>query len=111
MLGRNDAVAEVAVVAVPDPRLGERACAVVVAAPGKPPTLPALTELLAAAGVTKQFWPERLVLVPALPRTANGKLARGEIRAIACTQVAGHSRERAAIERKLHATPGDSVMR
>jgi cyclohexanecarboxylate-CoA ligase len=98
MLGRHDAVAEVAVVAVPDPRLGERACAVVVAAPGMPPTLPALTELLAAAGVTKQFWPERLVLVPALPRTSNGKFARGEIRAIARTQVAGHSRERAAID-------------
>jgi cyclohexanecarboxylate-CoA ligase len=92
LLARHAAVAEVAVVAVPDVRLGERACAVVVATRGVEPTLPMLTGLLEVAGLTKQFWPERLVLVPGLPRTATGKLARGEIRAIASRQLAGSPR-------------------
>jgi acyl-CoA synthetase (AMP-forming)/AMP-acid ligase II len=89
LLAGHESVDEVAVVAVPDLRLGERACAVVVPAAGAEPTLPALIEVLADAGMTKQFWPERLVLMPALPRTTTGKLAKAELRAAAIRQLAG----------------------
>jgi non-ribosomal peptide synthetase component E (peptide arylation enzyme) len=91
LLAAHAAVEDVAVVAVPDLRLGERACAVVVPACGVQPTLPSLNAVLADAGLTKQFWPERLVLMPALPRTPTGKLARGEVRASACRRLAGTS--------------------
>jgi cyclohexanecarboxylate-CoA ligase len=89
LLARHESVDDVAVVAVPDLRLGERACAVVVPANGVEPTLPALTAVLADAGMTKQFWPERLVLMQSLPRTTTGKLARAELRASATRQLAG----------------------
>jgi cyclohexanecarboxylate-CoA ligase len=73
-------VAEVAVVAYPDSRLGERACAVVVAAPGKPPTLAELRAHLDEQGMAKQFWPERLELRASLPKTESGKTQKFVLR-------------------------------
>ena len=61
-------VAEVAVVAAPDARLGEHACAVVRMAPGADPI--ELADLLAhleAAGLARQKWPEELRVVDRLP--------------------------------------------
>lgn len=69
------AVREVAVIGVPDERLGERGCAVIVAE-GPPPTLADLQQRLAAAGMAKQFWPERIEIVDALPRTPAGKIQK-----------------------------------
>ena len=48
-------VREVAVIGVPDERLGERACAVVVSSKEDPPTLADLTAWLDKAGMAKQF--------------------------------------------------------
>ncbi|MGY9075620.1 MAG: AMP-binding protein, partial [Acidimicrobiales bacterium] len=72
-------VREVAVIGYPDERLGERACAVVVA-DGDPPTLADLTGVLAAAGMAKQFWPERLELLEEMPKTASGKIQKFQLR-------------------------------
>jgi cyclohexanecarboxylate-CoA ligase len=69
-------VGEVAIIGIPDARLGERACAVVVAAKGRVPTFEALLEHLERRGFAKQYWPERLELVDALPRTAAGKVRK-----------------------------------
>lgn len=69
-------VGDVAIIGVPDARLGERACAVVVAAKGKAPTLESLLEHLERRGFAKQYWPERLEFVDALPRTAAGKVRK-----------------------------------
>lgn len=81
VLYRHPAVSEVAVVAMPDPRLGERSCAFVVARPAvKPPTLAELTEHLSQAGMSKTYWPERLEIVPALPRTPSGKIQKYRLR-------------------------------
>ena len=73
-------VHEVAVVATPDERLGEKVCAVVVAAGDEPPTLDDLRAHLEGLGMAKQFWPERLVVKDALPKTASGKTQKFALR-------------------------------
>ncbi|MHC1559944.1 (2,3-dihydroxybenzoyl)adenylate synthase [Actinomycetospora sp. C-140] len=66
-------VVEAALVAMPDPRLGERGCAYVVT-DGAPVTLEDLRAHLTALDVAKFKWPERVELREALPRTKVGKL-------------------------------------
>ncbi|MBA9005257.1 AMP-binding protein [Thermomonospora cellulosilytica] len=72
---RHPAVREVAVVGYPDDRLGERACAIVVP-DGPAPELADLTGHLASLGMAKQYWPERLVVRDALPKTPSGKIQK-----------------------------------
>ncbi|HVV14607.1 AMP-binding protein [Amycolatopsis sp.] len=72
----------VAVVAIPDPRLQERACACVVLKPGASElTFEKLRAFLAEKGVAKQYWPERLEVLAELPRTASGKIQKFQLRA------------------------------
>jgi cyclohexanecarboxylate-CoA ligase len=73
-------VQEVALVAMPDPRLGERACAFVVPRDGAAPTLAELADHLRAQGTATQYLPERLELVDALPRTLTGKIQKFKLR-------------------------------
>jgi cyclohexanecarboxylate-CoA ligase len=81
LLAQHPAVVEVAVVGLPDADRGERVCAVVVAAPGRPePTLQALTDWLRDQGLMAQKLPEQLELVDALPRTGLAKVAKNELR-------------------------------
>jgi cyclohexanecarboxylate-CoA ligase len=76
----NQMVADVAVIGVYDERLGERACAIVVASTGATITLGGLWEYLAARGFAKHYWPERLELVASLPRTPSGKVQKFRLR-------------------------------
>jgi acyl-CoA synthetase len=80
-VGAHPDVAQVAVVASPDGVLGERACAYVVPHRGRAPSLDAIKQHLDAAGVTKQNWPERLVLLPRLPIGTGGKVDKAALRA------------------------------
>ena len=74
-------VADVAVVAAPDARTGERACAFVVPAPGTaPPTLQSLAEHCRNLGLAVQKCPEQLELVDVLPRNSYGKVLKQELR-------------------------------
>lgn len=74
-------VAEIAVVAAPDLRMGEHACAVVRVVPGtEPPALDDLTAHLEARGLTRQKWPEELRIVTDFPRTASGKIRKVDLR-------------------------------
>lgn len=73
-------VREVAVVAYPDPRLGERACAVVRLDPGVTLELRDLTAHLDALRVAKYKWPERLLVVDEMPLTPSGKIAKERLR-------------------------------
>ncbi len=77
----HPAVALAAAVAWPDPVFGERVCAYVELRPGASLSLDALTQHLAARGTTREWWPERLVVMDALPRASGGKVAKGELRA------------------------------
>lgn len=75
------AVAEAAVIGVPDDILGERICAFVVPRPGCALTLEALNGFLIGEkrlAVYKQI--ERLHLIDALPRNALGKVLKRELR-------------------------------
>ncbi len=80
LLLTHPSVRDVAVVAMPDERLGEKACAVVVGA-GDGPTLPDLTAHLDRCGLARQKFPEALLLVPELPRTVSGKVQKFQLRA------------------------------
>lgn len=87
LLARPD-VAETAVVAQPDPRLGERACAFVVPRPGAPrPTLADVRAWLEQTGITRLYWPEDVVVADALPRSATGKIDRRRLRELAAQRV------------------------
>ena len=79
LLYEHPQVAEVAIVGVPDDRLGERACAVITPV-GSAPSLADLTEFLARSGTAKQFWPERLVVVAEMPKTPSGKIQKFKLR-------------------------------
>ncbi|MGC9220118.1 MAG: AMP-binding protein [Solirubrobacteraceae bacterium] len=76
VLYAHPAIREVAIVAMPDARLGERACAFVVLEPGASLDLAALQQHLDFNRVAKPYWPERLQLVSALPHTPSGKIQK-----------------------------------
>ena len=74
-------VAEAAVVAAPDPRMGEHGCAVVRLRPGAiSPDLDDVRASMRNAGLARQKWPEELVEVGDFPRTASGKIQKFVLR-------------------------------
>ena len=73
-------VEEVAIVAMPDPRLVERACAFVVLGPHRELELDEVRDHLDAARLSKPYWPERIEVVGALPRTPSGKIKKFVLR-------------------------------
>jgi acyl-CoA synthetase (AMP-forming)/AMP-acid ligase II len=80
-LYQHPAVADVAVVAAPDPRTGEHACAFVVVSPdAEAPTLQRLADHCRALGLAVQKCPEQLELVDVLPRNSYGKVLKQELR-------------------------------
>ena len=83
LLFRHPAVAEVAIVGFPDARLGERACAFVRLREGASLTLPEVTTYLEAQRMARQYMPERLEILPELPRTPSGKIQKFKLREIA----------------------------
>ncbi|MBT9514206.1 MAG: cyclohexanecarboxylate-CoA ligase [Acidovorax sp.] len=80
LLYRHPAIAMAAIVAYPDERLGERACAVVVPKPGQSIDLPAIVEFLKSQKVALQYMPERLIVRDAMPSTPSGKIQKFKLR-------------------------------
>jgi acyl-CoA synthetase len=83
LLAHMKGVAEVAVVAAPDERLGEHGCAFFRMQPGSEadaPGLGAVRTHLEAAGLARQKWPEELRIVDELPRTPSGKIQKFVLR-------------------------------
>ncbi len=85
-------IAEVAIVAMPDPVMVERACAFVVAAGDGPPTLSELTQYLRDRGLAIQKVPERIEPVDELPKNMAGKVQKAKLRDRIKTVLAAEAR-------------------
>jgi non-ribosomal peptide synthetase component E (peptide arylation enzyme) len=71
-LSQHPKVIEVAVVGIPDPEMGERVCAFVVCRDGNTIDLVEIKSFLQENGLARFKWPERLEIIPSLPRVASG---------------------------------------
>jgi cyclohexanecarboxylate-CoA ligase len=80
LLYTHPKIAGVAIVAVPDPRLGERACAVVIPSGSEAITLEEITAYLEQHELARQKFPERLELVSEFPMTPSGKIQKYKLR-------------------------------
>ncbi len=76
LLLNHPAIADIAIVGLPDPRTGEMACAVVVPAGSEKPDTQSLSAFLGERGVAKFKWPEQVELRSELPRNAAGKVLK-----------------------------------
>ncbi|MBI4560741.1 MAG: AMP-binding protein [Candidatus Rokubacteria bacterium] len=82
LLFAHPKIANVAVVAMPDPRLQERACAFVILEPGEALTLTEVVQYLDSKRVARQKYPERLETVTEFPMTPSGKVQKFRLREI-----------------------------
>jgi cyclohexanecarboxylate-CoA ligase len=80
LLYRHPAITSVAIVAYPDERLGERACAVVVPRAGENVDLSSIVEFLKSQKTATQYIPERLLVLAAMPTTPSGKVQKFKLR-------------------------------
>jgi cyclohexanecarboxylate-CoA ligase len=80
LLYLHPAVADVAVIGLPDPTTGERACAVVALKDGESLDLAGMGEFLTGRDLRVQAVPEQLELVDVVPRNPAGKILKHKLR-------------------------------
>jgi cyclohexanecarboxylate-CoA ligase len=80
LLYKHPSVAQAAIVAYPDERLGERACVFIVAKPDKSLTFEEMSIFLKAQKVATPYIPERMILREAMPATPSGKIQKFRLR-------------------------------
>lgn len=80
LLYKHPAVALAAVVAYPDERLGERACAVIVPKAGQHIDLAEVRRFMQEQKVAIQYVPERVIVQEAMPATPSGKIQKFKLR-------------------------------
>jgi 2,3-dihydroxybenzoate-AMP ligase len=81
LLVTHPRIRNAAVVAMPDPRLGERTCAYLVTVDDEPLPIAEIREHLDGLGVAKFKWPERLEFLVEFPQTNVGKIDKKRLRA------------------------------
>jgi cyclohexanecarboxylate-CoA ligase len=80
LIAQHPNVSSCAIVPMPDAVLGERACCFVVQGSGdRDLQLADICEWLAAQGVAKLKWPERIELISEMPMTPTKKIMKGEL--------------------------------
>jgi acyl-CoA synthetase (AMP-forming)/AMP-acid ligase II len=80
ILFNHPAIADIAIVAMPNERTGEAACAYVIPREGQAIDLPEIKRYLVQVGVAMQKIPERLEIVGEFPRTSVGKVRKDVLR-------------------------------
>ena len=80
LLSRHPAVAQVAIVAYPDERLGERACAVIVPKADQTIDFAGMVDFLKSHKLAVQYVPEKLIVRDAMPATPSGKIQKFRLR-------------------------------
>jgi cyclohexanecarboxylate-CoA ligase len=85
LLYHHPAIRQVAIVGVPDTRLGERACAYLVLREGASFTFDERITYLEKQKLARQYFPEYLQILPQLPMTVSGKIQKFHLREMAKT--------------------------
>ena len=80
LLYRHPAIRQVAIVGVPDPRLGERACAYVVLREGARFDFAEMIAYLETQQLARQYFPEYIEILPQMPMTVSGKIQKFQLR-------------------------------
>jgi cyclohexanecarboxylate-CoA ligase len=83
VIGLHPSVTSCAIVPMPDPVLGERACCFIVAAPGAAIDLDELRAWLSRHEVAKNKWPERVEIIDEMPMTPTRKIKKNELAKLA----------------------------
>lgn len=81
VLYENPDISVVQIIAMPDARLQEKACAFISMKAGKTPlTLQSVQAFLSEKGIAKQYWPEHVEIIDEFPRTPSGKIQKFRLR-------------------------------
>lgn len=79
---QHEKIRDAALIPVQDDILGERICAAVTLVPGAQIDLDEILNYLAGKSVSKNRWPERLVVLEEMPMTPTKKIIKGKVREI-----------------------------
>jgi cyclohexanecarboxylate-CoA ligase len=91
LLYTHPKIAGVAIVGMPDPRLQERACAVVIPREGQSITLDEIVAFLESHQLARYKFPERLECVSEFPVTPSGKIQKYRLRQLVAERMAARS--------------------
>ncbi|WKB37307.1 AMP-binding protein [Terrilactibacillus sp. S3-3] len=80
ILYQHPKVRHIAIIGIPDERMGERALAVVVPNKGEVFTFEEMIDYLARRNIAKYKYPEKLELLDELPTTPSGKIQKFRLR-------------------------------
>jgi acyl-CoA synthetase (AMP-forming)/AMP-acid ligase II len=80
VLRTHPRIADVAVIALPDPRFGERPCACVITRDSQDLSLPEITQFLESVEFARYQWPEVVQRCESFPRTPSLKVKKNELR-------------------------------
>jgi cyclohexanecarboxylate-CoA ligase len=107
---RHPKVTMAAIVAMPDPRLQERACAFLVLEEGQDMTFAELCHFLTEQEVARPYHPERLEIRDRLPMTPSGKIQKFALREQIRTQLAQESSTASDVRQDSQGEKGDEPL-
>lgn len=80
ILFKHPKIHNVAIIGIPDERMGEKAMALVIPNEGEEFTFDEMIEFLSQQNIAKYKYPEKLQIVDELPRTPSGKIQKFKLR-------------------------------